>query len=197
MVARLSSRKSSRRSPHSEQSPGKLRKRIAIGKVLTKGGLVEAIAAETELEKKEVTQVLDGSGSVASVAGAAESPDLSRTKADEMDLVQLYAMDWTQVNGIASVRAHILGLAQTAVSEAGLLGISVSEEVSGATAGKEDSLGQRLSSSFSEAEEWDAAVRRTSSAWRRAPGSQWRAVLALVPRRRSAAAQQEGRTATA
>ena len=65
MVARLSLGRSSRRSPRSGRSPGKLRRRIAIGKVLTKGGLVEAIVAETELEKQEATIVLDSLALVA------------------------------------------------------------------------------------------------------------------------------------
>merc|ERR1719145_280746 len=36
----------------------------ATGKALTKGGLAEAIATETELKKKEVTAVLDSLASV-------------------------------------------------------------------------------------------------------------------------------------
>merc|ERR1719458_1600552 len=56
----------------------------AAGKVLSKGGLAEAIATETELKKREVTRVLDSLASVATkqvkAAGKVTIPGLCMVK---------------------------------------------------------------------------------------------------------------------
>merc|ERR1712050_463661 len=56
----------------------------AAGKVLSKGGLAEAIATETEMKKKEVTMVLDSLAAVATkqvkAAGKVTIPGLAMIK---------------------------------------------------------------------------------------------------------------------
>ena len=49
-----------------EMAPKAMKAMKAAGKVLTKGGLAEAIATETEFKKKDVTRVLDSLAGVAS-----------------------------------------------------------------------------------------------------------------------------------
>merc|ERR1712061_871512 len=51
--------------PSRIMAPKAMKSMKAAGKVLSKGGLAEAIAAETELKKKECMKVLDSSAAVA------------------------------------------------------------------------------------------------------------------------------------